>query len=218
VAVGVRAEQTEFRRPDADSPQTATLYLALFLALLAFFLFLTSLTSFDPSRSMAVIESVDARFSQALPVTAGPEIAQPPFVGPAGQAIVADARFTDAVAGSFASIVRGRDAAAMQAGVPWHGVRLDPRVLFVGETAALNADGRAALEAAAAAMATGANRTDHRIDIAVGGHDALALRRAAVLGAVIAAVNGPAGVSLRTEPQGSAIEFLFFTVQPAGGR
>jgi len=159
-------------------PQAATLYLALFLALLAFFLFLTSISSFDPARAVPVIDSVEAQFAEAMDAQAGPERSVPHFAGPAGQRIVADAGFTDSVTQAFAALTDERDVAAHVDGVAWHAVRLGPEAIFVRETAALSAQGRQAIEAAAAAMATdsGSTRTTHRLDIAVGGPQDLALR------------------------------------------
>ena len=216
----------------AARPQAATLYLALFLALLAFFLFLTSISSFDPARAVSVIDSVEARFAEAVERQAGPERLTPQFTGPSGERIVADAGFTAAVSDIFGELVGQRATAADTDGVAWHGVRLDPADVFVRETAALNADARQALEAAASAMATAtgapAGRAlTRRIDIAVGGASDLALRRAVALASAITAVNGPQAVSLRTmpaDPSGhDSVELVFYAVSPgtaagAGGR
>jgi len=203
-------------------PQAATLYLALFLALLAFFLFLTSISSFDPARAVPVIDSVEAQFAEAMDAQAGPERSVPHFAGPAGQRIVADAGFTDSVTQAFAALTDERDVAAHVDGVAWHAVRLGPEAIFVRETAALSAQGRQAIEAAAAAMATdsGSTRTTHRLDIAVGGPQDLALRQAVVLASAVTAVNGPKSVSLRTMQQDAVasgfVELVFYTVAGSG--
>ena len=234
MATGVQARMqeggAECYAGAAARPQAVTLYLALFLALLAFFLFLTSISSFDPARAVSVIDSVEARFAEAVERQAGPERLTPQFTGPSGERIVADAGFTAAVSDIFAELVGQRDNAADTDGVAWHGVRLDPADVFVRETAALNADARRALEAAASAMATGApagRSLTRRIDIAVGGASDLALRRAVALASAITAVNGPQAVSLRTmpaDPSGrDSVELVFYAVSPgtaagAGGR
>jgi len=199
-------------------PQAATLYLALFLALLAFFLFLTSISSFDPARAVTVIDSVEAQFAEAVDAQAGPERSVPHFAGPAGQRVVADAGFTDSVTEAFAALTGQQDMATHVDGAAWHAVRLDPEAIFVRETAALSAQGRQAIEAAAAAMAadSGVADTTRRIDIAVGGPQGLALRRAVALASAVTSVNGPQSVSLRTMQQAAAtpgfVELVFYTV------
>ena len=207
------------RASAAARPQAVTLYLALFLALLAFFLFLTSISSFDPARAVSVIDSIEARFAEAVEPQSGPERLTPHFAGPAGERIVADAGFTSTVSEIFADFEGQQTNAADTDGVVWHGVRLNPAALFLRDTAALSADGSKALNAAAAAMAVevqGDGTRTRRIDIAVGGNTDLALRRAVALASVITAVNGPAAVCLRTMPDSAtvpgSVEFVFYTV------
>ncbi|MEP0070845.1 hypothetical protein [Pyruvatibacter sp.] len=199
----------------AARPQAATLYLALFLALLAFFLFLTSISTFDPARAVSVIDSVEAQFARAVEAQAGPELVTPHFAGPAGQHIVADAAFTSRVATAFEDIAGRREDLAVTDGVAWHGVRLDASALFVRDTAALSATGRQALEAAASAMAVqdaGTGSANRRVDIAVGGERALALRRAVALASIFTGVNGPEAVSLRTIDATNTAEMVFYAV------
>lgn len=211
----------------AEKPQAATLYLALFLALLAFFLFLTSISTFDPARAVSVIESVEARFAQATDGTPGPETVQPFFAGPATQRIVADAGFTAVVADAFAEIAPDQGLSADVPGVVWHGARLSPDVMFIRNTAALSAAGREAVEAAASAMgqagefsggALSGSATGRRMDVAVGGDQVLALKRAVAIAALVAAQAGPEAVSLRTMPTSTDIELVFYAVETAGGR
>jgi len=200
-------------------PHAATLYLALFLMLLAFFLFLTSISSFDPARAAAVMTSVDAHFADAGAQTLGAETIVPHFAGAGSETIAADQAFIDQVAGALAPLPAAAADAGLPAGAPWHGVRLAPDDLFVGRSAALTAAGRQALEAASAAMhrdAASSAGAARRVDIAVGGSDALAVRRAAVLAAVFTTVNGPRPVSMRTLPGTAAIDLVFYAVQPAG--
>lgn len=199
----------------AARPQAATLYLALFLALLAFFLFLTSISTFDPARAVSVIDSVEAQFAKAVKAQAGPERVIPHFAGPAGQHIVADAAFTSRVATAFEDLAGRREELAAMDGVAWHGVRLDASSLFVRDTAALSATGRQALEAAASAMAVqdaGRGSANRRVDIAVGGESAVALRRAVALASVFTGVNGPEAVSLRTIDAANTVEMVFYAV------
>lgn len=194
----------------------ATLYLALFLMLLAFFLFLTSISTFDPARSVSVLDSVEARFADGVAAQAGPERVSPPFAGPAGEAIVADAGFVSQVARALAPLENGADEAVGRDGVPWHGVRLSQDVLFVDATAAVSAQARQVIEAAAVALVdAGEQSTNRRVDIVVGGSDDLARRRAAVLAALVAGIAGPEAVSLRSAPQHSAVELVFYAVTPA---
>lgn len=197
----------------AARPQAATLYLALFLALLAFFLFLTSISTFDPARAVSVIDSVEAQFAESVTAQAGPERITPHFAGPAGQRIVADAAFTSRVATAFKDLAGRRENLAAIDGVAWHGVRLDASALFVSDTAALSATGRQALDAAAFAMAVqDAGTANRRVDIAVGGESAVALRRAVALASVFTAVNGPEAVSLRTIDAANTVEMVFYAV------
>lgn len=207
----------------AARPQAATLYLALFLALLAFFLFLTSISSFDPARAVTVIDSVEAQFAEAVSMPAGPERSVPYFAGPAGQRVVADAGFTDSVTEAFATLAGEQDKDTHVDGVAWHAVRFGSDVFFVRDTAALNARGRQAIEAAAAAMARDgapAGQT-RRVDIAVGGPRGLSLRRAIALASAVTAVNGPQSVSLRTIPDVSqtqgVVELVFYAVADGKG-
>ncbi|MEO0961805.1 MAG: hypothetical protein AAFY01_05215 [Pseudomonadota bacterium] len=208
----------------AARPQAATLYLALFLALLAFFLFLTSISTFDPARAVSVIESVEAQFAWAQEAQDGPERVTPHFAGPAGQHIVADAAFTSRVATAFEDLAGRRDELAVTDGVAWHGVRLDASVLFVRDTAALSATGRQALEAAASAMEVqdvGTGSATRRVDIAVGDEGAVALRRAVALASVFSEVAGPEVVSFRTIDPANTVEMVFYAVMgdaTRGGR
>lgn len=199
----------------AARPQAATLYLALFLALLAFFLFLTSISTFDPARAVSVIESVEAQFAESVTAQAGPERLTPHFAGPAGQRIVADAAFTSRVATAFEDLAGRREDLAAIDGVAWHGVRLDASMLFVRDTAALSATGRQAVDAAAFAMAVqdaGTGSANRRVDIAVGGESAVALRRAVALASVFTGVNGPEAVNLRTIDAANTVEMVFYAV------
>lgn len=205
----------------AARPQAATLYLALFLALLAFFLFLTSISTFDPARAVSVIDSVEAQFAESVAAQAGPERITPHFAGPAGQHVVADAAFTSSVASAFEDLSGRREDAAVTDGVAWHGVRLDASALFVRDTAALSATGRQALEAAASAMVVqdaSTGSADRRVDIAVGGESAVALRRAIALASVFTGVNGPEAVSLRTIDAANSVEMVFYAVDAATAR
>lgn len=215
MTTGAQAHSEGTSHSAAARPPAATLYLALFLALLAFFLFLTSISTFDPARAVSVIDSVEAQFAEAAAAQAGPERVTPHFAGPAGQHIVADAAFTSSVASAFEDLAGLAEDQTATGGVAWHGVRLDASALFVRDTAALSATGFQALEAAAFAMVlqdAAAGSADRRVDIAVGGGDALALRRAVALASVFTGVNGPEAVSLRTIEAANSVEMVFYAV------
>lgn len=219
MATGVRTAARGNGISAVQEAQAATLYLALFLALLAFFLFLTSLATFDPARTVSVIESVEARFAEGLNPADGPQVLAPHFAGPAGMRIVADEAYMAAAADAFAALDVARDDAPRADGVAWHGLRVPAAALFVGNTAALTPAARAALAGAASAMTeAGDVSATRRMDIAVGGAGDLVRRRAAALAAETSRMTGPAPVAVRTVPDASSVSFVFYAAGRDGGR
>lgn|GEM_PF-6962116 len=211
----------------AERPQAATLYLALFLALLAFFLFLTSISTFDPARAVSVIESVEARFAETADRPVGPERSVPAFAGLSGERIVADAQYLAGIVAAFAAVPGTSEARDETLDLPWHGVRLSADDLFLGSTSALSAEGSLMLDNAAAAMArgeSGAGTAQRRIDIAVAGDGDDTVRRAAAIAAVFTRVSGPQPVTMQVVPDATGradVELVFYAVNirsGAGGR
>lgn len=217
----VRMEARGREQSAAQQAQAATLYLALFLALLAFFLFLNSLTSFDPARTVSVLDSVEAHFAHQRESVTGPQALTPHFAGPSGMRVVADTDFITAAIDAFAPLEAGREDVPLTEGAAWHGVRLPVETLFVGATAALAPAARTALTDVATAMRAGeAEGGDalRRVEMAVGGGDELALRRAVALAAAVTDVAGPEAVAVRTLPGRDVAEFVFYAASMGEAR
>ncbi len=198
--------------PRADTSRAVSLYLALFLALLAFFILLTALSTFDPARTVPVIEAIEARFSTVMGPRSDTPVAAPDVAGPGGETLAEDAAFLQSVSGSF----EGLAAEAVPANGLVRGMRFDPAALFVGKSAALNGMARAALEGAAYSMTVPPAGLVRRLDIAVGGQDDLSLRRAAAIASTVSLITGAPKVSVRMIPGREGIELTYFTTRGGG--
>lgn len=192
--------------------RAATLYLALFLALLVIFIFLVSRTTFDPARSVAVIEGVEAQFAARGSAQSPDVLPSPAVFGAAPAGLVADARIGEGLAAVMAEL--GLPASTQPVAGHAHLAAVAPSVLFIRNTAAFTAAGDRAVAALGALLAGSGPGTVRRIDLDVGGAPVLAMRRAAVLGAALAAAAGPQAVTVRAG--GGTAVLLTVYATPAG--
>lgn len=118
------------RNPTADG--SLNLFLALYLLVLAFFILLVSISTHEPVRSRAVIESVGASFA-AAPPDPTPE---PDGVAAAPEEMVAAQRFQTETAGLFAAALQVARVEIVQPGRLMR-VRMPADTLFFADEARL---------------------------------------------------------------------------------
>jgi len=87
-------------RPKSDAGRTITLFLALYLLILAFFILLVSISSVEEVKSKALMESLTSTFSSVLP----PRMDLTAFNATTGDFLAAD-EFQRQVTGLFSTIV-----------------------------------------------------------------------------------------------------------------
>lgn len=87
-------------RPKSDASRTITLFLALYLLILAFFILLVSISSVEEVKSKALMESLTSTFSSVLP----PRMDLTAFNATTGDFLAAD-EFQRQVTGLFSTIV-----------------------------------------------------------------------------------------------------------------
>lgn len=112
---------------DAEVRRTATLYLSVFLPLLAFFIFLNSISTFHAVRAKAVMDSLATTFSTLLPRD------EREFAGANGN-VVAAREFFDTVEGVFETAIPAAKVRTIQPGRVMQ-VTLRADALFLPEKA-----------------------------------------------------------------------------------
>lgn len=212
MATGAQAWAVANRRGAAT--RTAALYLALFLALLVFFIFLLSRTSFDPARSVAVIEGVEARFSAVAGAALADARPQPAVFGAARAGLVPDAGLAAGLVAALSGLEGG--GALAETGGPVQVARIAPSALFLGESSAFTAAGREAMAALARLIGAPAPGTRRALSVRLSAPGELALQRAGSLGALVAAIAGPDAVSVLAQDGPPALEIDLYAVAADG--
>ncbi|WP_419797463.1 MAG: flagellar motor protein MotB [Terasakiella sp.] len=88
------------KRPESDAGRTITLFLALYLLILAFFILLVSISSTEEVKSKALMESLTSTFSSVLP----PRMDLTAFNATTGDFLAAD-DFQRQVTGLFSTVI-----------------------------------------------------------------------------------------------------------------
>ncbi|MCW8836324.1 MAG: hypothetical protein OQJ99_08170 [Rhodospirillales bacterium] len=104
-----------------------TLFLGLYLLILAFFILLVSISTVEEIKTKAVMDSLTSTFSSILP----PSAEQSAFTGRTGE-VVAGQQFQEQIAGVFASAVQVARVTVVQPGRQMR-VVLPTQALFVDE-------------------------------------------------------------------------------------
>ena len=197
----------------------ATLYLALFLVLLVVFIFLVSRTTFDPARSIAVIEGVEAQFAMSGTSAMPDAISMPVVPGAGREGLVADAGLAPGLAAVLD--ILETEVVGHRVDGPVHVAAISLDAVFIRETAAFSAAGRRAVDALGQILTDPSPDTVRRLDAAVVGAYPLSIMRAAALGAALAALAGPEAVSVRAQPETGAgngrLQLVLHATSPDAG-
>ncbi|SCA57892.1 putative PPE-repeat protein (Cell mobility) [Candidatus Terasakiella magnetica] len=107
----VRANFNGGDRPKSDAGRTITLFLSLYLLVLAFFILLVSISSMEEVKSKALMESLSSTFSSVLP----PRMDLTAFNATTGEFLAAD-EFQRQVTGLFSTVIGVVKVDAIQPG------------------------------------------------------------------------------------------------------